>query len=262
MPISIPTDRAPVRASRSGPAVPLFALLVLMLGVVATFVITRPEDRRHSAQVALVWDVSPSMRPNCNTLEATVRATIAGPELRIRRDSKFFLIETGDKNRALDPRLVVELPIPRRVDAVLGGEAADSARMFYAALRRACNTLSTTDASPIHRSIDVALAALAGRGCTDAAACVVIVRSDLIENVNPAVVQRLSGTPAQGDSSQWLLTNSGARVRLCGWVRESDVGGETPDQLLDRWRGLFSHPEVVEFLPFCPGTASPVATAS
>jgi hypothetical protein len=198
-----------------------------------------------------------------------VRAALQDSGVRVRRSSRVALIPTGGTATSFAPKIAYLATIPRTRGVVLHGQDADARAKLFEGVRRACNELPNPEASSIFEAIRIGLAhERDALRCADPNACALWVHSDMLENVHPALTERIGRAlqhSARGvvDSAVPRLDNSGVRVTICGYVPSANVGPRPDvDALLAIWRALFTHPDQVRAIPFCPGAAGDVRTAT
>lgn len=200
-----------------------------------------------ASSLAVVVDVSPSMTQTCDALVATVKAEMR--TMNIRKDSRFFLITTGDAASSYFPRPKLDTTLPQKATGPYSdGKTPED---FEAELREACSHFAATESSPIFGAINLMLDQLRATGCDAAARCKIVALTDLIENVARPVVLRITGK--MDSSAGPLADNADIELLLCGYAaaRAGTNLGVDPAPLLEAWAGIFSRSP--RFQPFCEG---------
>lgn len=210
--------------------------------------ITAIANAPRPGHVALVLDVSPSYPRACGPLGTLIDEAKRG--VHVGEGSTFSMITTGGGDTSYEPKLAMNVALPRDAANPL---TIDGHGQFAAALRKTCETFPPAEASLIFRALVIGLEHLAGQGCAAPNSCVLLLSSDLEENVTASVVERLrrpGGAP--------LLGNANVRVLVCGYSQAGGGRGprENGQALLEGWRALFSRPEAVSFRPYCSATES------
>jgi len=182
--------------------------------------------------------------------------------------STLTVLVIGNRATAFEPWQLgtYSFPTTRRA---LEGRAANLQRRqdLLNDIRTKCQTIHGTTSSPIFLGVKEAISDLRATGCGESSHCKLYVDSDLEENVETSINQRLNRTNDGGRILPQPIDNDGIDVAFCGLAVTtgrydgSSSGGfrEAPpqspsrqDRLRETWRSLFTNPETVSFEPYCP----------
>lgn len=223
-------------------------------------------------RAVIVYDRSDSTRDICDAVVG-----VTGEVLTSRRFGKgasIIVLATGDDATLGEPLEVFRFDDFRRARTVEGRSAA--AKMLGEILekvRAACESTPRAGNSPVYLAVRRG-AELVGRpGCTPSH-CTLAVVSDGEETVEPglAAALRKGGRAKKQLNLPARIANEASRVTWCGLAETvapslaASAKGSTrakralepkrdagrADRLLELWRGLFTEPASVEFLPVCP----------
>lgn len=231
---------------------------------VVGFVAWRVHATRTEAvpQYEIVEDSSRSHLSGCESLlglaEQVLQHESSSPT------SQLTILVTGDHATASEPRRVAKYTIPRTRKAIEGrGAGLRREQEVLADLHKKCQSLRSTDISPIFLAIKEALADLRAQGCNRSSGCKLYVDSDGEENVDKDIKQALNDGARARHSLPARADNTGIQVIFCGLAATS--GG--PDSALPRtaardsrrddrlkltWQSVFVMPDVVNLEPYCP----------
>ena len=239
----------------------------LTFAAVLTLVVlhySRPIPRE--AHIVIVYDRSLSPRDGCDSIKTLADRAIVLTEGR-RAMCSIKIFATGEKATAYEPVTVGVPPLPKRTGRVLDGKnrfLEEKGRFLNDTYTR-CGELGRTDQSPIFLSIKRAvehLKALDSKGSD----LYLFVKTDLEENIDPDIRNAIRESPGKRSKLPTPIDNSGITISFCGYSDTSseytDARGRTrqatplrsaksADRLLEVWRSLFSHPELVTFTPIC-----------
>lgn len=242
-------------------------MAVVGTGGAAYWWLEQPSSEGPAVHAGVVLDASDSMADDeCRSLGTIVAAELATGELDDR--SRVFLSTTGTAETALEPILIASGAVPWSPNVMEGVEAGREARRkaledWVSACTKARRTAVT---SPIFLGVKRGVEQLRGAGCTDGGRCRLYVRTDGQETEEPWIRDSLKlGKPAKGARPE-ALPNDGVKVVFCGF---SETRGEvkaktgsrrltgkrnaaSADVLPKVWREVFTRPDMVTFLPFCP----------
>lgn len=230
----------------------LAAILVALFGGSAVMERFWPETPPPRAVVGLVVDTSTSVHKDCPGMVGLMRDAINS--LPRGRDSRAFLISLGSSATRFEPQLEVDLALARRASGPVRG-AGDGA--VFDALMSKCEGLAPADGSAIFRAVRIGLAHVQSR-CAGAASCEarLYIASDGEENVALNARGLLDGRGKDASLAKLANDLPGLQTTFCGYVSTSESGAaRTNEALLDRWRSFFTHPEAVQFQPYCSGRA-------
>ena len=218
---------------------------------------------------AILDDQSVSYTGGCESVVGSAEQLLRTPGVTPR--SKLMLLALGDSSTANEPRELgkYQIPVSRKV---IEGKGA-SERQQAILLRENsedCRLIRSTTISPIFMGVRQALADLHSEGCTETSYCQVRVNTDLEENVEAGIKERLASShPLKPLPAR--LDNSGIDISFCGYAatagrivdsagRERRFGSRNPareDRMREVWSSAFTNPERVKFEPFCPKPTSP-----
>lgn len=195
------------------------------------------------AHLALIVDNSISQHVDCASMPALVKAMPRGMQLGNGSTVSVFTLGSKEKS-SFEP--VQQLP-PTPIG---GGGSNFGKHDLEERVRSVCAHFGEVPKSSIYRAVRVVLDHLKTLGCgsPNTPPCRLWLRSDMDETVS---IERFRG--ANGAAS---LTNQGTEVVICDYaVAEGGGGprGDKSDHLIDAWRANFTNPEIVTFMPFCPG---------
>ena len=239
----------------------LGGIAVLSIGVWRTM--TAPP----LAHILVGVDRSRSVEPNCAGLRSAAEALLDRPGVGV--GSTFTLLSMGAHARAPEPQLLLSASIPIPSDRVVGQSAQAKAyeqerSAFLAGLASRCESIEETTHTPLYQMVERGLTHLRGlqEGCPPGASCVLLIKSDLLEDVQPELRAALDAATKDTDTPvpsalAGRLQNDGIDVIFCGTaeVRAPAKGTIAPPIAVREriWRALFSRPEAVSFQPFCVG---------
>ena len=130
-----------------------------------------------------------------------------------------------------------------------------------------CESVRPTSVSPIFLGVKQAIANLRAEGCKDGSQCSLWVSTDLEENGVRAIKERIDHARHGKEPLPKPLDNSGIMVTFCGFAQTAgrlvDPSGREirkavardphrDDRLQAVWRSMFTKPELVTFVPYCP----------
>jgi hypothetical protein len=121
-------------------------------------------------------------------------------------------------------------------------------------LSAACQGMAPSNTSPLFYSVKQVVAHL--QGLDERSQLYLFARTDLHENVQPAIKKALSDTvsPLNVSVAVSPIDNAGVHISFCGYAESDDQQfrrTSNPDRLLEVWRTVFTHPELVHFEPYC-----------
>jgi hypothetical protein len=239
---------------RIGLALILFALCVAG-AIVAHHMMTPPP-----AHVVLAIDHSLSVARNCGGLRKEGERLLAQPA--VQQGSTVTLLGIGRSARDPEPARLFDKPVPTESDAVFGRDDSAFQReqaAFLSQLEKSCEAAEASKDSPIVRLVTQGLAHLRSRNCRADGRCFLTIATDMQEDVEPALraaIERVARRPSTPlpPTLAGTLDNAGIEVRFCGGS-ELRPGAKrlraAPETLARLWKGIFTHPELVSFQPFC-----------
>lgn len=199
-----------------------------------------------TAHIVLLDDRSRSMPDTCDALAALGQRALALPDVRSR--STFALFATTDA----DPSFVASFKLPTgRLSTESHHRQAAREKVFLADLDQHCRKLPRTHTSPIFRSIKQTVAHLRAQNTNGRGALHLFVRTDLRETSDHTIKKALDGA-AQLPVTPALINNGDINVAICGYAQTSGPSAtRNTERLIEVWRALFSHPDLVRFEPYC-----------
>jgi hypothetical protein len=229
-------------------------IVVLLLVVVlfASFIYWRKgetEEREEAGDLFVNWDTSSSTQSlGCDAMARKVRERLFDPSFRTGRKSRYFLIVTGGFSSSLEPRLVIDLPLPRRTGLGVGGKR--KIEEFVKTIATECSKFPRAEGSAIFRSLQITLQHMKARNC-DRRECELLLGSDGLENADRAVAQFLISRDPKSTPPATLDNSVARRSTWCGYVQASEGGGPRRNMqaIMDRWSVLFTRPVAME--PYC-----------
>lgn len=246
--------------------------LTLVFAGMATFVVWRVSAVAHQTvdHYGVVHDSSDSFTGGCLAVVAAAEQVNSQPNSSAT--STFTVVTLGDDSTANEPRLLATYSIPRTRQVIEGLHAdARHQQEMYKDIWNKCISVEPVSASPIFFAVKQSVAFLQAKGCAEHSHCALSVHSDLEENVERAIRERIR----TGGTAIVLpdpIDNRGIALSFCGLaetaglkrgssrhqVRETalrDPGRE--DRIRQTWRSLFTNPEIVAFSPYCAGPRDP-----
>jgi len=226
----------------------------------------------HAApQFEIVVDPSLSHPTGCESvLGLSQQALHAGG---VSQDSTLTVLVLGDPATANEPWQLgrYSIPVTRKV---LEGKTATLRRQeeLLSDIRHKCGAIRRTSISPIFLGVKQAVADLRAHGCKETSHCQLFVDSDLEENVETSVKERLNRARSTKLVLPTPLDNQGIEVSFCGLAvtagRMVNPAGREIQRALPRdpsredrlrqvWRSLFTQPDLVRFEPYCPTLGDP-----
>ena len=201
-----------------------------------------------TAQVALLNDASRSVNKDCASIVALGSQTLGLPNLRAQ--SSLTLFATTDH----DPSLIASFNLPAdRLTTESDRQQVERRKMFLYQLSASCQTMTPTNTSPIFQSVKQVVAHLQANN-NDRSVLYLFIRTDLHETAQPAIRKALSERMGSVDLSITTtpIDNAGVHISFCGYAESSDQESRVnPDRLVEVWRTVFTHPELVHFDPYC-----------
>ena len=215
---------------------------------------------------ALVQDPSLSFTGGCQSMIGSAEEVLRNPG--VSAESTLTVLVLGDGTTAYEPWRLGKYPIPWS-RKVIEGKAASvkSKEMLLRNLWTRCNSVRHTSVSPIFLGVTQAIANLRADGCKEGSQCGMSVNSDLEENGDRAVKERINRGRDAGEPLPEPLDNRGIAITLCGFAQTAghivgpsgrEIGKavardpQRDDHLQAVWRSLFASPEIVRFEPYCP----------
>jgi hypothetical protein len=242
--------------------------VVASLTLAATFVGWRVHAARSrpNVQIEIVKDPSRSTTDGCETVIGLAEDALGSDGLSVKSTLTVLLL--GDAASAYEPTVLGSYLIPFSTK-VIEGRGANRQRQagLLKDLFLKCRAAHATDISPIFLAVKQAIADLRGKGCNTSSRCRLDVDSDLEDNVELGIKNRLNNTNGNKHPLPGLIDNSNIAISFCGLAattgRVFDSSGRAihkfamrdparEDRLKSTWRSLFSAPDLVTFQPYCP----------
>lgn len=223
----------------------------------------------YPVQFDVVEDFSASHAHPCNSLQGLAEQVIESPDASL--GSTLTVLATGDRATADEPHRIATYPIPAIRKVAEGqGELQKQRAAILDELRTKCQSVPQASISPIFLGVKEAVADLRAHGCGITSRCTLFVDSDLEENVEPSIRERLNGRTRRAGPLPPAIKNAGIRVSFCGlamtvrngkagkkWVRAAPRDAIQDDQLRRTWLHLFTDPSAVRFAPYCSSPIVP-----
>lgn len=237
----------------------LLMLLILVAIIVAIFV----HQEAPRAYAVVGPDTSLSVSMNCANIEQVISALMKRQGMREGSTIAFFKI--GDGPNDPEPKRLLELIVPGESENFYN---RDQARKGYekkvkeltAAIRQSCEAIAPTKFSPILRMVTRSIEHLRTL-CPKDGPCYATFKTDLVDDVDAQlapVIAKAAKDPsiALPPELSGSIDNAGIQVAFCGAaeVRARKAGSATPpspETLKRLWTGIFRHPELIFFEPFC-----------
>lgn len=219
-------------------------------------------DSRGVAQIAIIRDRSDSTPDDCSRIVGLAERALGVPE--IGAGSKITLFSFGDVETANEPRLLGEFRVPVIRRVIEGQRAATRERQdLLTKLGQKCEEVGQTQVSPIFQTLKRGVEHLYSIGSADDTRYLFI-QTDGEETVNAQVKKALKSPGAKLNLPP-PIQNAGVRIIFCGIAETVGTSGaannkaraakqlevQRPDRLREVWSGVFTHPQLVSFEPFC-----------
>lgn len=217
----------------------------------------------------VVEDPSRSFTGGCTSIVGTAEEVFRNPG--VSADSTLTVLALGDQSTADEPRRLAEYTVPTTRKVIEGRRAGvEREERLLQNLWARCESVRPTLVSPIYLGIKQAVADLRADGCKAGSHCGLWVSTDLEENGDAAIEERINRARKVRNPVPRPLDNSGITVTFCGYaqtagwlVRPSgrEIGKailrdpHRDDRLQAVWRSLFAEPDFVRFEPYCPEPA-------
>jgi hypothetical protein len=222
---------------------------------------------RAKVHTAIVYDRSKSPRDGCEAVKILLWKALSFSQQR-RTPLSITLFATGDRESSYEP-VPIKLPVvPKPTGRVLEGKGrfVEVQRQFVEDSYGACEQLSRTEISPIFLSVKRAVEYVRALDSRSGVELHVLAQTDLEENVEADIKRAIHTGSGASTRLPPKIDNAGVSVDFCGYSDTSseytDSQGHTQratplrnarnaDRLLEVWRSLFTHPELVTFNPIC-----------
>jgi hypothetical protein len=221
---------------------------------------------RDVPQFAVLKDPSLSDADDCEAMVGLAEHVIHAKD--ISPGSTLTILVLGNDATANEPWElgVYSIPMSRKV---LEGKTANVQRQenLLRDIGTKCKTVGRTMTSPIFLGLKQAVSDLRSKGCKHTSTCQLFIDSDLQENVEPSIKERLDSKIGLRHNLPPPIDNSGINITFCGLAAvqgriSKPLGKETrqtlsrssdrEDRLRQIWSSVFSKPESVTFEPYCP----------
>jgi hypothetical protein len=220
-----------------------------------------------AVHVAIIYDRSQSPQDGCNSIRALTEKGLSLMEGR-RAECKMKIFATGDKATAYEPVTIDLSHMPQKTGRVLEGKGRflEEKDKFLNDTYSQCSAINRTEQSPVFLSVKRAVEYLKALDPKGTATLYLLVQSDLEENIEPDIKKALRASAGSGSKLPTSIDNSGINVSFCGYSETAsqykDAKGvarqatpmrnaKSADRLLEVWRSLFTHPELINFNPVC-----------
>lgn len=237
-----------MKTSHTTERITVLLLCVLLVGALGAGVFLAPAETL--TEVRLIDD------PSGSVARSTVADELVDVVGRVEGVSDRFEVEVvalGEKRSGYMPKSVVRAS-GRRPGLVIEKKATGD-RSWEAPLRQALATVPPAQQTSLQTAIDTTLRTLRDRHCeTPEVRCLVVIRTDGLEEIDRLVVRRLRGEVVP--TSEARLKNDDIDVIFCGLAeRASTPKAFRPPPSLERieaaWIVEFTAPAKVTFLPSC-----------
>lgn len=234
---------------------------VVVVATVATYFFVTPPP----AHIGVLIDTSVSVDRKCQELKDFTVAVIARHPA-FRNGSSLSMLTMGGSAANAQPRLQWSGAIPFGTGVVFGQDAErdqEAQEEFEAQIENACASAEPSTHSPIFEMTRQGIAHLrsGNTGCKDSDTCMLIVKTDLEDDVHP-LVKRAIGNLRNGkivalpDELRGVLDNRGMQVQFCGLSELAKRSRNSPavtsqEDLKRLWQSFFSDPALVSFQPYC-----------
>jgi hypothetical protein len=215
---------------------------------------------------AILRDRSLSARDDCNHIMALARQGLG--EAKGRVGSTMTLISTGDVDTAYEPVQIslLALPISKRVQDG-NGHIERLEKEFLGDVQQKCGETPRSNRSPIFLAVKQAVEHLKNKNASKEIDRALFVHSDLEETANKEIRKALDSRPGAPLKLPAQIDNSGVRLVFYGYAettgqftnargqRSQLTRPRTPqavDRLREVWSALFTQPDLISFIPFCP----------
>jgi hypothetical protein len=241
----------------------------------ASFVGWRVHAMRHAEtnHFEEVYDPSLSFSGGCPAVVGAAEQLFHNPDVSGR--STLTVLALGDSRTAFEPRRLASYTIPTDQKIIEGRRAGLRRREgVLLDLWAQCRSVRPTLITPLYLGVRQAIADLRAKGCAASSQCGLWVATDLEENADRAIRERIEGR-GHGGPLPLPLENSGIEITFCGYAgtqgrvlgpsgretgRSAVRGPHRDDRLQAVWRSLFARPELVTFEPYCPQPTTGSAT--
>jgi len=220
------------------------------------------------AHIAAGVDRSLSVQANCPGFAGAIGSTFDLPG--IRKGSTLSLLAIGPNPRDPQPDLLWTESIPIADDSIYGRD--ENARVHEHETQRLldrvtgdCEAGEPTLHTPLLAMVERGLELLGGGAfdCGSDGGCLLLIKTDLLEDVDPALTALLAAAAKDPDVAVppelvGRLDNRGVEVVYCGTSETHPLATNAPDppsiEARKRiWRALHSEPDLVSFTPYCVG---------
>lgn len=221
----------------------------------------------------VVEDPSRSFKGGCGSIIGTAEELLRNAG--VSSDSTLTVLALGDQSTEDEPRRLAKYTIPTARKVVEGRRGTvEREERLLRDLQARCDSMPATLISPIYLGVKQAVADLRAAGCKEGSRCELLVSTDLEENGDAAIEERINGSRGLKAPLPEPLDNSGIAVKFCGLAETAGPaaghsGRETrkaaardprhDDRLQAVWRSLFVHPEIISFEPYCPESSITLA---
>ena len=216
------------------------------------------------AHAAIGVDSSLSVERNCGGVRSVAKALLK--KNGIREGSTLTFLAMGKSPSDPEPQPLFSQRIPIEGDSVYSRPEQERAYRetvdaLLADVEGACAEIDDRRHTPLYRLVRQGLTQLRSgeETCPPEGRCFFVVKSDLIEDVHPALTDLLARaatdptTPVPPEIAG-SLDNSGIEVLFAGIAELRPVKNAArvalPETRERIWRELFAHPELVAFQPF------------
>lgn len=224
---------------------------------------------------ALLADPSISYTGGCEAAVGAAETVLHASTVSSR--STLRVLALGDRATAYEPRELAKYEIPSSRKVIENRHAHERRRSAVLHdIWTNCSSVRPTSISPIFLGVKQGLAALRAEGCREGSHCELRVSSDLEENVEPGIKNRLNNVRGRTPLPK-LLDNTGTEVIFCGFAATAGqivdpTGREVrhvalrdparEDRMQRVWTSVFTNPERVKFEPYCAKPRYPEIYAS
>lgn len=212
----------------------------------------------------LLSDWSSSAPADCASVVAMARQQMQ--LIKARSGSTITVSVTGDEATANEPRYVGTFAIPVSERAVEGTKIVGRRQEeLLSQIDDRCRQMPVARKSSIFLGLKNGVEQLKGKGCDQRSGCLLFLKSDLQENVEPQIAAALKGKESPSKLPN-PIDNRGIKISICGiaetkgLVKDADGApkqltrnrdAEQFDLIRMVWSSLFAAPDLVTYSAFC-----------
>lgn len=234
-----------------------FGAMAAIAGVAIYFQVTAPP----LAHAVVAIDPSASVERNCPGVRDFTRTLVSGKP-GIGDGSRLAVLTMGTSSADTQPKRRVDEAMPVEPDSVYGQAERKAAfrqsqDALFEQVKHACEGAPSGRQSPVYEMTRQGIAHLRGLGCAPGGTCLLIVKSDLDEDVQSGLRDTLRSAAKPDALPATLagsLDNAGIEIHVCGMseVRAArQATASSPDRRVAIWTKLFTAPQLFSVRPYC-----------